>query len=53
MLTSMAAFAATDMFIKLATQTVPVAEVILITSAEERSFSPFWSARPESGYTLR
>jgi len=33
MLTSMAAFAATDMFIKLATQTVPVAEVILITSA--------------------
>ncbi len=33
MVTSMAAFAATDMFIKLATQTVPVAEVILITSA--------------------
>jgi len=32
MVAAMAAFAATDMFLKLATRTVPVAEVILVTS---------------------
>ena len=32
MIVSMAAFAATDMFIKFATQTIPVAEVIFITA---------------------
>ena len=33
MVTSMAAFAATDMFMKFATQSIPATEVILITSA--------------------
>ncbi len=38
MVASMAAFAATDMFMKFATQTIPAAEVILITAAGGATF---------------